>query len=533
MQSVRAAICGFDATERLPYSGGVGGLVGGTCGGIEASYATGAVSGDAAVGGLVGTEVSLRTIASYWDIDRSGSRVGVGANDMNDNGLYDGTELRAIGLAGQTTTDLQSPVDYAGIYELWNLDLDGDFGDGVADDPWDFGTSAQYPVLSVDHDRNMTATWQELGYQVRTAPSLTASTTDAQAQVDLSWTAPDTEPWSPAPSVSYTLYRKAGTTVEAVATALATRTYSDAGTGVTLNSRNTYWVAAVIDGGEFVRSTPVSLTVGTVNQPPIAAGVLADLELEVGGAAETVDVSGAFQDPDDDALTFSASLSVPGVAAVETSGSMVTVTPQSAGDTILTVTATDADGSNSSATQRFTVTVGYNYDSDGDRLIEIDSLAQLDAMRHDVNGDGRSGADEHSSVFPSPFAWMGCGFEGCLGYELDADLDFDTDGSGVADAGDTYWNDGDGWVPIGTPTGSFFGTTLGAFNGTFEGNGHTVANLFVSRGDYAGLFGALEGSALVGNLRLSDVDVTGKEKVGGLAGEKRRHCHWCSGCRAG
>ena len=520
MQSVRAAICRFGATEHLPYGGGVGGLVGGTCGGIEASYATGAVSGDAAVGGLVGTAVSLRTIASYWDIDRSGSRVGVGANDTNDNGLYDGTELRAIGLAGQTTTDLQSPVDYAGIYELWNLDLDGDFGDGVADDPWDFGTSAQYPVLSVDHDRNMTATWQEFGYQVRTAPLLTASTTDGQAQVDLSWTAPDTQPWSPAPSVSYTLYRKAGTTVEAVATALATRTYSDTGTGgVTLNSRNTYWVAAVMDGGEFVRSAPVSLTVGTDNQPPIAAGVLAGLELEVGGAAETVDVSGAFQDPDDDALTFSASLSVTGVATVATSGSMVTVTPQSAGDTILTVTATDADGSNSSATQRFTVTVGYNYDSDGDGLIEIDSLAQLDAVRHDVNGDGRSLADEYGSAFPSPFDWMGCGFEGCLGYELDADLDFDTDGSGVADAGDTYWNDGDGWVPIGSPTGSFFGTTLGAFNGTFEGNGHTLANLFVSRGDYAGLFGALERSARVVDLRLSDVDVTGKEKVGGLAGE--------------
>ena len=251
----------------------------------------------------------------------------------------------------------------------------------------------------------------------------------------------------------------------------------------------------------------------------MAVGVLADVELEVGGAAETVDVSGAFQDPDDDALTFSASLSVTGVATVATSGSMVTVTPQSAGDTILTVTATDADGSNSSATRRLTVTVGYNYDSDGDGLIEIDSLAQLDAVRHDVNGDGHSLADEYGSAFPSPFDWMGCGFEGCLGYELDADLDFDTDGSGAADAGDTYWNDGDGWVPIGTPTGSFFGTTLGAFNGTFEGNGHTLANLFVSRGDYAGLFGALERSARVVDLRLSDVDVTGKEKVGGLAGE--------------
>ena len=517
MQSVRNAICGFGPLEYLPYSGGVGGFVGGTCGTIEASYAIGAVSGNASVGGLMGTALALQVIVSYWDLDRSGTRVGLGTFDLNHNGLQDGTESRAIGLAGQTTSELRSPTDYAGIYQRWNVDF-GLFGDGMPDDPWDFGTNAQYPALSVDHDDSMRPTWQEFGYQVRTAPMLTASTTDGQAQVDLTWTAPGTSSWSPAPSVSYTLYRKAGTTIEAVANALTTRTYSDMGTGVTLDSRNTYWVAAVIDGGEFVRSNSVSVTVGTDNQPPIVAGVLADLELEVGGAAETVDVSGAFRDPDDDALTFSASLSVTGVATVETSGSMLTVTPESAGHTIVTVVATDADGSNSSASQRFSVTVGYNYDSDGDRLIEIDSLAQLDAMRHDADGNGRSGADEHGSAFPSPFAWMGCGFEGCLGYELDGGLDFDTDGSGTADSGDTYWNDGSGWLPIGSPTGTFFGTPLGAFLGTLDGNGHTVANLFVDRDNYAGLFGALRSSAVVRNLKLTGVDVTGKEYVGGLAG---------------
>ena len=37
----------------------------------------------------------------------------------------------------------------------------------------------------------------------------------------------------------------------------------------------------------------------------------------------------------------------------------------------------------------------------------------------------------------------------CLGYELMGDLDFDTDGSGSANAADDYWNGGAGWTPLG------------------------------------------------------------------------------------
>ena len=87
---------------------------------------------------------------------------------------------------------------------------------------------------------------------------------------------------------------------------------------------------------------------------------------------------------------------------------------------------------------------------------------------------------------------MGCGFEGCSGYELEADLDFDTNGSGDADSGDTYWNDGEGWVPLGLPEFEFFTTLIGAFRTTFEGNGHSISNLFVDRGNYSGLFAGVE-----------------------------------------
>ncbi|MDE0470912.1 MAG: Ig domain-containing protein [Ekhidna sp.] len=47
----------------------------------------------------------------------------------------------------QTSGDLQAPTDYTGIYAEWDVDVSGD---AMSDDPWDFGTSSQYPVLKID-----------------------------------------------------------------------------------------------------------------------------------------------------------------------------------------------------------------------------------------------------------------------------------------------------------------------------------------------------------------------------------------------
>ena len=93
------------------------------------------------------------------------------------------------------------------------------------------------------------------------------------------------------------------------------------------------------------------------NRGPEAVGALAPLTVGLDESAVTVEVSGAFRDPDGDVLTYAANSSTPGVAAVSVSGSGVTVTPVSAGTATVTVTATDAGGSNTSATQAFAVTV--------------------------------------------------------------------------------------------------------------------------------------------------------------------------------
>ena len=498
--------------------GGVGGLVGSTCGWIQVSYATGTVSGTAAVGGLIGSGRFARAQSSYWDLQTSGVRVGVGEDDTNDNGVIDGTERLRLGAGGKTTAELQSPADYTGIYETWNVELgDSPFGDGEPDDPWDFGSTAQYPVLSLDLNDDNSATWQEFGFQVRTSLTLTASTMANQTQVVLSWNAVSTSSWSPAPDVSYTLYRDDGTDTEAIETDLSGLTHTD--TGLTVGNTYTYWVAAVVGGGEAARSAPVSVIAGRANQPPVSVGILMDRQLTIGSTAVEVDVAAAFQDPDNDTLTYGASSSVTSVASLSRSGSMLTITPGTAGRTIITVTATDAGGSNSSSSQRFIVTVGNDYDADGDGLIGVSSLAQLDAMRYDLDGNGYAGTvAEYAAAFPSPLDRMGCGVDGCSGYELLADLDFDTDGDGTVDSDDDYWNDGDGWVPIGWDSTYEFARF---FNATFVGNGRTLSNLFTAGRGFSGLFGRIGLDGAVDDLTLSDVNVTGTEAAGALVGENR------------
>ena len=354
---------------------------------------------------------------------------------------------------------------------------------------------------------------REFGYQFRTRfePDSRQQRT-GRSRWNLSWDAADVSPWKPAPSVTYTVYRDDGSTAAAVAEDLTGTVYAD--TDVTTGDRYTYWVAAVIAGGEVVRSTAAPVTAGAGNQPPLATGTLADVTLLLGADAVTVDVAGAFRDPDDDTLTHTAATSDASVAAVSVLGSPVTITPVGAGRAIITVTSTDAVGSNPSATQRFRVTVGNDYDTDDDRLIEIRTLAQLDAMRHNLNGQSVPDDDAFALAFPESIDHWGCGFDGCSGYELEADLDFDTDGSGGAGAGDTYWNGGAGWAPIGVSEFRSFG----AFNTTFDGNDHVIANLFVRGADQAGLFGGLGQSGVIRNLSVIDVDVVGVDSVGGLVG---------------
>ena len=153
-----------------------------------------------------------------------------------------------------------------------------------------------------------------------------------------------------------------------------------------------------------------------------------------------------------------------------------------------------------------------DYDADDDGLIEVSNLAQLNAIRGDPDGDGVATESAYGEAFPGAVSGMGCPGSGCVGYELTANLDFDTNGNGRADAGDAYWNGGTGWFPI----GDFEDDSSTGFSATFEGGGHTISNLYINRGDPTrlGLFGWVESNGTIGRIGLVSVDVTGAIPAG-------------------
>ena len=157
-------------------------------------------------------------------------------------------------------------------------------------------------------------------------------------------------------------------------------------------------------------------------------------------------------------------------------------------------------------------TYSLDIDVDGDGYIEINDLEDLNAMRYQLDGSGYNLSNSAATKITT-----GCPAEGCKGYELVRDLDFGDDSSyGLGIANKEDWTRGQGWQPI--------GTFEEPFNSNFRANGHTISNLYIYR-IYAqndvGLFGATGDKAAIADVRLLDVDVTGRDGVGGLVGYKR------------
>ena len=151
-----------------------------------------------------------------------------------------------------------------------------------------------------------------------------------------------------------------------------------------------------------------------------------------------------------------------------------------------------------------------DYDSDADGLIEITYLEQLDAMRWDPQGvgitDDGHAREVYEAAFPNAVNAMGC--EGsCSGYELTRNLDFNSDGSYASGVVNKDWTTGVGWMPI--------YSDRSGFNATFEGNGFTIANLYIKRRGASdtgstGLFGFTRREfAHIRRIGLISVDVRG------------------------
>ena len=163
------------------------------------------------------------------------------------------------------------------------------------------------------------------------------------------------------------------------------------------------------------------------------------------------------------------------------------------------------------------------YDTDGDKLIEISYLEQLDALRYDRDGDGSvetAYAAAYALAFPVTGNQKVCDSD-CTGYELSNSLDFKQATNYRSGSINTAWTStsGDGWTPIVYVDSQ---NKKKSYNATLKGNGYTISNLY-SKGTTlnrpTGLFAGLGKGATVSGLGLTSVSITGAYKTtGALAG---------------
>ena len=209
------------ATGNISGTDFVGGLIGENVRTtVSACYTTGDASGEAFIGGLVGRNDRGTISSCYARGDATGTRNGLGGlvgentGDVSSPGMItdsyfdtrssqtdaigeSGTHASASNVSGKTTAKLQMPTAYGtamDIYANWNIDVDNGLdvgvddgtaeGDATVDNPWDFGTDSEYPVLQLDFDVDGTATWEEFGTQSR---ALAPMSTRYRVTFDATW----------------------------------------------------------------------------------------------------------------------------------------------------------------------------------------------------------------------------------------------------------------------------------------------------------------------------------------------------------
>jgi hypothetical protein len=103
-------------------------------------------------------------------------------------------------------------------------------------------------------------------------------------------------------------------------------------------------------------------------------------------------------------------------------------------------------------------------------------------------------------------------------YILTTDLDqnstgYDTYASSTA-------NSGEGWEPL--------GNTSDGFSGTFDGDGHTISDLYIDRDSiYVGLFSYADSGSEISNVGVLSCDITGFYYVGAVVGESEGSISKC------
>ena len=143
-------------------------------------------------------------------------------------------------------------------------------------------------------------------------------------------------------------------TYSAMSSDTAIATVSMSGEDLTLNGVSAGMATVTVTASDPKDRSASGTFEVVVETAPEAVGNIADMMLQVGGEAMEMDLTGYFADGDGDALTYAASTDTDSVETA-VSGAMLTLTPHTKGQSVVTVVASDPK--QRQATQEFTVTV--------------------------------------------------------------------------------------------------------------------------------------------------------------------------------
>ena len=472
----------------------IGGLVGGNINVITNSYATGVVTGNSRSGGLVGFSDRGIITASYWDTEQSGIMTS------------------AAGI-GKTTDELQSPTVATGIYSGWSSD------------DWDFGDSNHYPTLRYAKGGNLNACTTEITTASTVLPCGIALPNPSDSDLNKGLAGifffADGEPASVVlgPIFSQLIYNY-DMTIVASDLDIQLRPYAlNDNVAIAINKGNTNYFSdgranGALSGAIRLADNETTLTLvitDIIDEIPVNTTYtfvierLLPVQVDVSLARFSVILEPATPDPDGAGVfSYHWQQQVPGSGWTDIPGA---------------TTATywlpaDADGSIRYRLANIKHTDGEGYetiyppqgpfrtsvDDDGDGLIDIYYLQDMDAMRYQLNGRAYQ-PDKNAELI-----MRGCPATGCKGYELMRSLDFNVADSYQDNTVDTTWTTSTGWQPIGSDTNRF--------SGIFEGNGHTIANLFIDREESnLGLFSVLHTNGRIQNVGLLDAEVEGTKGI--------------------
>ncbi|WP_152395865.1 S-layer homology domain-containing protein [Paenibacillus guangzhouensis] len=234
-----------------------------------------------------------------------------------------------------TVNDPKAAVTLSSDTKVSNVTL----GPGVSGSAVTTTPAAQKSTSSAAQESTPVAEVNRPPVVERTLPDLMFDLSDGDQYVDVNglFSDPDNDKLTMAPQTSNKNIVKAAQTGMTV-----TLTPVAAGTAVITMRVN--------DGKGHVVSTSFNVKVTSVpNQPPVSLDI-PDQSLEAGTATKDIDLSLYFSDPENEALTYTATVQNGALATASVIGNKLSITPLAEGETTIHVTAQDPKGARASKT---------------------------------------------------------------------------------------------------------------------------------------------------------------------------------------